>query len=195
MESDKITTIHEHSVMLSLLPDGANILDIGCRGFLFANYFGERGDKVYPVDIDNFSGRHYFQCAISDFDGDVFITRSNDPQATSISKTLLVSPYMETETVGSRKLSTFSKFVGVQFWDLIKMDVEGSEYQIIMSLDKAPAKQLSIEFHMHTGVYGHYEMTLMEDKLKALGYYPAKHEMTSEHGAGKNYWDSLWILK
>jgi len=78
---------------------------------------------------------------------------------------------------------------------VIKIDIEGSEYEVIMSLEKAPAKQLSIEFHLHTGVYGHYEMTMMEDKLKALGYYPAQHERTSEHGAGFNYWDSLWILK
>lgn len=189
----KIEVIHEHSVCTSLLPDGANILDIGCRGFLFRDYFDHLGHKVVAVDADpGLAIRKYVNCAISDFNGNVFLIRNSDPQATSISKKL---PPEGATAIECFTLDTFSNGCSISFWDLIKIDVEGSEYEIIMSLEKAPAKQLSIEFHLHTGVYGHHEVTMMEDKLLALGYFPVKHDMTEAHGAGRNYWDSLWILK
>lgn len=185
----KLERIHEHTVDTSLLPDGANILDIGCRGFLFTNYFNAIGGyNVYPVDIDYLGPEGYFQVAICDYNGFCTTIKTSDSQATRISKGRVGN-------IHCRTLESFMKDVKIKFFDLIKIDVEGSEYEIIMSLDKAPAKQLSIEFHLHTGIYGYYEMTMMEDKLKALGYYAVQHELTEEHGAGKNYWDSLWILK
>ncbi len=192
-----IEKIHEHSVDTSLLPKGAKILDIGCRGLLFATHFKELKYNVYSIDVEDYAYENwgedcrYWMGAISDFDGIASIQRNNDAQATRIIK---FNPLIN-ESIGVQKLSSYSKNQGIEFWDLIKMDIEGSEYQVIMSLEKAPATQLSIEFHLHTGIYGMYEMTLMEDKLKALGYVAVKHELTSEHGAGENYWDSLWILK
>lgn len=189
-----ITVIAEHSVDLSLLPDKANILDLGCRGFLFTNELRRLGYNVEAVDIDdlfNPSGDNdwtkYEQMAICGFDGVVGIERSNDPQATKIGH--------GSEKVQCMTLSTFSKFKNILFWDLIKIDIEGSEYEVIMSLTEPPARQLSIEFHLHTKIYGEAQVKEMEDKLVSLGYYPAKHDKTSEHGCGQNYWDSLWILK
>ncbi len=197
-----IQVVHEHSVDTSLLPEGAKILDIGCRGFLFTDHFHELGHRVESIDIESglmgSRGPKYWICAISDYDGDALVKiNENDPQATSIQKVdyPVFNPEVAKHLIDCYKLSTFSKNVGVDFWDLIKIDIEGSEYQVIMSLEKAPATQLSIEFHLHTGIYGMYEMTLMEDKLKALGYTAVKHELTSEHGAGDNYWDSLFLLK
>jgi hypothetical protein len=193
-----IQTIHEHSYDSSLLPERANILDLGCLGFLFTKHMRNLGHATFAVDLGIFHDEDYHRCAISDYDGDALIKRNNDPQATRIVKHNfpVLNPRTAEDLIDCYKLSTFSKkLVGVDFWDLIKMDVEGSEYQVIMSLEKAPSKQLSIEFHLHTGIYGQYEMTLMEDKLKALGYIQVKHELTAEHCAGYNYWDSLFILK
>ena len=79
-------------------------------------------------------------------------------------------------------------------WDVIKMDVEGAEYEIIMAQEKAPTKQWSIEFHLHTGIYTQKEMIEMEKKLMLLGYTAIQHELKAEHGAGYNYWDSLFVL-
>jgi len=193
-----IEKIHEHSVDTSLLPEGAKILDIGARGFLFAEYFERLGHDVTCIDADDLpythNRHHYLECAISDYNGDAEIIRNKDLQATSIKRA--EEPYDKLKDyIHCYTLVELSNICGIPFWSLIKIDIEGSEYQVIMSLEKAPATQLSIEFHLHTGIYGMYEMTLMEDKLKALGYYPAKHEMTEEHGAGTNFWDSLWILK
>jgi len=177
--------IAEHTVDLSLLPKTGTILDIGCRGFQFTNYFKELGHNVYPVDIDELEGE-YYRCGITDINGKMGIHKTNDPQATSLKYGDEIVVYT---------IETFSALQGIVFWDLIKMDVEGSEFNIIMGMNKPMAKQLSIEFHLHTGLYSDIGMQLMERKLESLGYEPISHDLTAQHGAGYNYWDSLFVLK
>lgn len=181
--------ISEHIVDMDLLPEKSNILDLGCLGFDFTNYFRERGHNVKAVDIQHLDDLNYQMVAISDFNGTAYIVKNADKQAVRIQKE--VTPY----EITSKTLPELMKWYEIVFFDLIKIDVEGSEYEIIMSLDKAPAKQLSIEFHLHTGIYGKNEMDMMENKLKALGYEAVSHELTTQHSAGFNYWNSLFILK
>ena len=181
-----VTTIAEHNVDESLLPENATILDVGCRGFQFTNYFRQKGHRVFSIDLDHIEGQAYYQCAISDHDGRTGILRTNDKQATRMKEGGEVPCYT---------LATFSRSCGIDFWDLIKMDVEGAEYEIIMSQYEAPAKQWSIEFHLHTGIYTQKQMKEMESKLFDLGYDAVHHKLTEEHGAGYNYWSSLFILR
>lgn len=183
----RVVCIAEHTVDLDLLPKQANILDLGCRGFAFTRAMRELGHHVWPVDIDELhEDQAYYQIAITDFDGLCGIQRTNDKQATHIKKI--------GDAVNAYRLSTFSEKAGVQMWDLIKMDIEGSEHEVIMDLKTAPAKQLSIEFHLHTGVYDRIKMEKMEQKLAFMGYHAMSHEISSQHGAGYNYWDSLFVL-
>lgn len=195
-----ITVIAEHSVDLTLLPQKANILDLGCRGFLFAKELTRLGHRVITVDPDyHVVGEHieackiypememwHYKVAISNYNGLCSLIRSNDPQAVSI------KPGDDIDCI---TLKNLSERVCVDFWDILKIDVEGSEYEIILDLVEAPAKQISIEMHLHTGVYTMTEVKEMENKLYSLGYYAAKHELTIAHGLGYNYWDSLFILK
>jgi hypothetical protein len=186
-----VEVIAEHTVDLSLLEPGDNVLDIGCRGFQFTDILTSKGFNVFAIDIDDLVGHKYIKGAIADFDGVVGIERFQDPQATRIIK----DPPPGMPTIQSMTLKTFSKNCDIDMWGLIKIDVEGAEYGIVMSLDKAPAKQLSIEFHLHTGVYKMHEVELMVDKLKSLGYEAVQHVYEPRHCAGSNYWDSLFILK
>lgn len=181
----------EHSVDIALLPDFAKVLDIGCRGFLFKGHIIAHVPTaaVHCVDIDQLDcyPEMYERCAISDFDGMCGLIKTDDPQATKINKA--------GTGIDSYTLESYSKKVGVEFWDLIKIDTEGSEYEIIMGMLKPMAKQLSIEFHLFNSTYTIFAMNAMENKLKELGYEAVKHEWTSQHGAGFNYWDSLFVLK
>jgi hypothetical protein len=183
-----ITVIAEHSVDLSQLPKKANILDLGCRGFLFAAELVRLGHNVFPVDIGVLENvpMNYYRFGIGQFDGQCDILHSKDPQGTRMTPGFGIPMFT---------LKSFSKHVDVDFWDLIKIDIEGSEYEVIMSLNEPPAKQLSIEFHLHTGIYGIQQMAEMRDKLTSLGYEAVSHEMTKQHGLGLNFWDSLFILK
>lgn len=185
-----IITIAEHSVDMAILPANAAILDLGCRGFLFAKELQSRGHMLVTVDIEDFPREqrvgHFFPVAITNHNGKCGIARSSDPQATKIK---------EGDEIACWTLDEFSRLLKIPFWDLIKIDIEGSEYEVIMSLAKAPATQLSIEFHLHTGVYGIDLVNEMVKYLQILGYEIAKHELTEAHGCGYNYWDSLFILK
>ena len=182
-----IEVIAEHSVDVDLLPEKAKILDLGCRGMLFTNEMRRLGHEVIALDCDDL-GSHipYWRMAVSDYNGRAGVKKSRDPQATTI-------------TVGNDivcvTLQNLSELTSTPFWDVIKLDIEGSEYEVIMSMDRPYAKQLSIEFHLHTGVYGEAEMLLMENKLLSLGYFPVKHDKTRQHGLSYNYWDSLFILQ
>ena len=187
----QVTVLAEHSVCLDILPEKAFVLDLGCRGFGFTHAMRELGHHVVPIDMDKLhDGQAYYQCAVSDHDGKVAILKSPDPQATRI------DPSHE-GTVPCYTLQTLSgNFLNKgQIWDVIKIDIEGAEYQVIMSMDRPMARQLSVEFHLHTGIYSQIEMRQMENRLYELGYQAVKHEYTPQHGAGNNYWDSLFILK
>jgi len=179
-------TIAEHTIEETLLPEKAKILDLGCRGFLFTGALRTMGHDVYAVDIDYLGPEGYFQVGIGSKVGRCSIRKGSDPQATQ---------KVEGYDILMLTIERFSKDVDVDFWDLIKMDIEGSEYEVIMSLTEAPAKQISCEFHLHTKIYGDAQVKEMEDKLLSLGYFPVKHDKTSQHGMGFNYWDSLFILQ
>lgn len=184
-------TIAEHTFDELLLPEKANILDLGCRGFAFANPLILADFRVITVDMDKtvFPGSgvgwSHYTCAVTNYDGWCGIINDRDPQATR---------FTFGDNTPCYTLETLSGFCSVDFWDLIKMDIEGSEYEVIMSLDVAPAKQLSIEFHLHTGIYKQDQVDEMVSKLTSLGYEVRQHELTDRHCAGFNYWDSLFIL-
>lgn len=180
-----IQVIAEHSVAMNLLPKQAKVLDLGCRGFLFTDEMRRLGHNVLAVDIDKLDRDDYFQIAISNFVGRVGIKRSSDPQSTMI---------MEGSEVMCMDLKMLMLTARVEFFDLIKIDIEGTEYEVIMSMDKPYCKQLSWEAHLHTGIYNEDKVIEMEEKLNSLGYVPAVHEKTEAHGMGLNFWDSLWIL-
>lgn len=184
-------TVAEHTYEETLLPEKANILDLGCRGFLFFDELVRRGHYVAAIDVDKLdTHKPYAQAAVTSVNGGyVDVMKTKDPQATTAKQSSVPTG------VRSYTINGLCGIFGIDFWDLIKIDIEGSEYEVIMSLTEPPAKQLSIEFHLHTKIYGEVQVKEMEDKLVSLGYYPAKHDKTSEHGCGMNYWDSLWILK
>lgn len=191
-----MVTVAEHTYEETLLPEKANVADLGCRGFLFSDELHRLGHNVFAVDCDHlpdgfFKPYGYYKCAITDENGLCMLKYSDDPQATTVIKAKVPLAGFD---VPMYTLKSFSEMVGVQFFDLIKMDVEGFEREIIMSLTDAPSKMISVEFHTHTGAYGFHEVNLMEEKLHSLGYTTVKHELTSAHGMGRNYWDSLFII-
>lgn len=181
-----IKTIHEHKVDTSLLPDKAIIFDIGARGFLLTDHFRRRGHTVYAVDIDELDRpKDYQRIGITNYHGLIGVQKTRDPQATHTT----VGNDVECTTI-----ERFMAYHGIEFFDLIKIDVEGDERAIIKSLTKPPAKQISIEFHLHLNDYSPSDVEAIVNKLHKLGYVAASHELTNEHGAGLNYWSSLFIL-
>lgn len=190
----ELSIIAEHLICLPLLPINAKIADLGCLNMIFCNEMRRRGHTVYPVDIQSMN-EDYYRVAITNYNGYGYIIYNKDKQAVrfSIDDGIHHLPG-ETERIKCKTLATFMKDIGVDFFDYIKCDVESSEYQIIMSLEKAPSRQFECEFHLHTGLYSENEVANMVGKLMYLGYKVASHEKTVMHGLAPNYWSSLFII-
>lgn len=186
----KIERVAEHSFCPELLKPNANVLDLGCLGFLFANEMTRLGYNVHCVDIQELDGL-YDRGAITDYDGIGYVVPSSDKQAFCFSRTRTPDS-IEIECL---TLVSYMRSKSVKLYDLIKMDVESSEREIILSLVDPPARQISCEFHCHTGAYSVSYVDILVSKLESIGYTVLQHKLERRYGCSENYWDSLFYLK
>lgn len=189
-----IQTIHEHSVDLDLLSGGICI-DAGCRGFQFSEAMRDLGCEVIAMDLedmepDNPQGILFMKRALMVEPGEYYYVDTKDRQAKFIS-----NMGIKVDGVGIHYLYNELKEQGKGI-DILKLDIEGVEYFLLSDPNFQPIpKQISVEFHMHAHrqLHDQYYDKCMENLLK--WYEPVKHELTQAHGAGENFWDSLFIRK
>jgi len=183
-----IGTIEEHSFDESLLPFKANILDLGCRGFVFTDALKELEHSVYSVDIgeENSEGlkRKYFRIGISHENGWCGATKERDPDATSMK---------EGKDMMMMTLDKFKDHANVDHWHLIKMDIEGAEYEILKQATHPIADQVSVEFHAHCGQTKE-QLDELLDMLEEF-YYIHNRVWEPAHSLNENFWDILLIAK
>lgn len=196
-----IQVIAEHSVDMDLLPERGNILDAGCRGFGFSNWFNLAGHRVFTVDADPYvqpngglNSQNHYNVAITNYTGNCYLVRSSDPQATKIEPMISEEFAIVRGSTPCYTLKELTRTLSVGYWDLIKLDIEGSEREVLMSMDKPYARQLSIEFHAHCA-YDLETIDRLVAKLEGIGYIAIQHKIERRHGLGLNAWDSLFVLK
>lgn len=188
-----IQTIHEHSIDLDLLSGGICI-DAGCRGFQFSEAMRDMGCEVWAFDLEDFEapdGIVYKKMAVSNWTGSGFFKDTLDAQA----KHLITGSGIPVDVININDLYIALDGLGKTV-DILKIDAEGSEYLILSDRNFQPIpKQISVEFHMHAhrALHDRYFDKCMENLLK--WYEPVKHELTQAHGAGLNYWDSLFLRR
>jgi FkbM family methyltransferase len=190
-----ITEIFEHSVDLSLLPEKANILDAGCRGFEFTRYFRERGHEVTALDIDYLPEKDYYKrIGLSNINGKAYISNDKDEQARKLigGKEFLKDSFVLAQNeVYTVTLDQLEKHLGR--FNLIKLDIEGKEYDVLKEAKHPIAKQVSVEFHAHCGQTKEQIDELL-DKINE--WYDIHNRVWEErHGCSANYWDILLIAK
>lgn len=185
-----IQTIHEHSVDLDLLFGGICI-DAGCRGFQFSEAMRDKGCRVLAFDLEDMTaprGVCFYKSAITTRAGLVHFVDTKDPQAKHLSELGIA--------VDALSLNDVYEMNGLYSIDVLKLDIEGSEYMILSDPAFKPIpKQISVEFHLHAhrALHDQYYDRCMENLLK--WYEPVQHELTEAHGAGLNYWNSLFIRR
>lgn len=187
-----IETIAEHTVCIDLLNGGACI-DIGCLNFEFSEKMKSLGLDVYAFDIQKLNrvppGVRYYNAAITTETGSVKYFPTKDKQA------MYVSEYGVLPVESISLNDVYKKIVDGEI-DVLKCDAEGMEYHLFSDTEFKPIpKQLSVEFHLHAHKELHERLyqKCMDNILK---YYDVvQHELTEQHGAGMNYWNSLFILK
>lgn len=91
----------------------------------------------------------------------------------------------------------------IEQFDLIKIDIEGGEYELLENIDWTISKQYSVEFHDFRGMNPFFpnDELYYDSLLAKMKQYcdVAQHEKTNHPGfplgKGYNYWNSLFLLK
>ena len=202
-----LVSLASHTIDVDLLPDEPIVLDVGCRWFDFTRgilahrpkavvlCLDPSSDIIRDVDLptrqvqfrpialvghDRFStnfaegiagdggGNHALD---ADRDGDYRIRR-----------------------VPCMNIEQFMYHWGVQHFDAVKLDCEGSEFGILENWPGPIATQISVEFHdcfKKEIRDGDYYTKLM---AKLPWYRLVQHDL-SVQGTGLGHWDSLLCLK
>lgn len=184
--------IAEHTVDISRLKKEGICIDAGCIGFEFSKAMRDLGMRVIAIDIQNLlevpEGVQFLNYALWSRDNELLYYKdTKDKQAKHIADT--GTPICSHDINWFLKVLCNGKRV-----DVIKMDIEGSEIPVLLSLKEPPADQLSIEFHLHTGTI-ESEVQEVFKHLESLGYTKIFQDYSAKHGCGLNYWDVLFILK
>jgi hypothetical protein len=193
--------IAEHTIDLSLINRDSKVLDLGCRAFTWSNAMLEYVDKIYCVDADeNINDpkdeRITFIHGVlmpngTEQDFFDFVIHGNGT-GNYVNDGRLLPKQSEVTRVLSITLEELEAACGRP--DLIKMDIEGSEIAVLLSLTKPPAKQISVEFHMHTGTK-RYTVESVFDHMHDIGYDMKFVDFSKKHGLCENFWDVLFVLR
>lgn len=184
---DNLKTMHEHTVDISLLTGGI-VIDAGCRGFLFSKEMKSLGEKVYAFDLEDFSdvpeGISYIKAAILDKTGCVKYVNTHDQQAKHIHE----NGTIEVEGIS---INLLLSLLGNDI-DVLKLDIEGQEIPVILSMKQPIAKSLSVEFHLHTGT-PMYQVRAAMNHLHEIGYRKVYEDYSEKYGLQRNFWDCLFV--
>jgi len=191
-----------HTFCPELLGHGV-IIDVGCRGFWFANHFIGK-QAVYCIDPDPkvFEGAWadpvnflHMNVAISDKNGEASYYENGE--ATCLQQ---IDPDQSHLFVPCKTITMddLYNFIGVNIGttvDVLKLDCEGAEYIILGETFSPIPKQITVEFHHHTVPElhrQHYESV----KHRLSEHYEIFNDIWEKrHGEMESFWDVLFIRK
>ena len=203
-----IEVIDTHSVDTDLLEPEGHVLDVGCRGFQFARNMSERGLYVLALDPDTtiqdpeisrviFEAQALVHGSITEA---VYASWSTG-EGNHLCVDRAVPHYAKSSTVSCVNIAELMKNHLVEMFDVVKLDCEGSEYELLMNWPGPIARQISVEFHDFLGFNPSLEPAEFYEKLlRHLGqwYEVVQHENFAHPkilNNPVNYWDSLFVLK
>lgn len=196
-----LVTLAGHTIDESLLPKAPYVLDVGCRGRDFCEAIMKLRPKANLLGLDPGEEARIGPYAVLPFAlvGDNRTEARYCEYSTGEGNFLTDLPEYYDATfriVKCCNIATVLDMFGVDMLDVLKLDCEGSEYQIIQSLYKPVAKQISVEFHDsgYTPGFGIEDTDRASKRLNSLGYRAALHGV-SKQGDGFGHWDSLFVLQ
>jgi FkbM family methyltransferase len=209
-----ITKIADHSVDMDAVPEKPVVLDAGSRSYGFALGMLEKrpGGAVIALEPDPTmtymtpigvklvrealvgNNRQFSFLAITPSEEARFLLEG------MVDKYRYGYGYHDnvpTAHVRCTNIVSLMQRVGVTHWDVVKMDIESSEFEVLENWPGPIATQISVEFHdwPHLDRYStDYYNRLLTGPLK--DYEFVKHDMYGIGGGPEiGHWDSLLKLK
>jgi FkbM family methyltransferase len=202
-----LVQLASHTVDLDLLPPTPRVLDAGCRDFdftraIFDNRPGARiialdpdPDIVFPTDLKIWDVAFFRYALVGDERTMSGYFRGSTGHGNFLSD--LPRYYdMQRVNVPCTRLGDYVTSSSLMpYWDLVKLDIEGSEFEVLERWPGPIARQISCEFHdwNQRGRYGAGYYAQLFGELGKFGYRVVQHEL-SQQGTGVGHWDSLIVL-
>lgn len=156
------------------------VVDLGSHRGEFALELVQRfGAQCHAVEaspllfeqISGEAGLHRHLMAMAGHDGEVAFFLSSLPESSSIHEGVPDSHPINARAV---TLDTFLAQAGIQFVDLLKVDIEGAEQALMSSAADTTllrVGQISIEFHDFLGFSAPEEVRAIRRRLRRLGFF------------------------
>lgn len=205
--SKNLTTVCEHTIDASIVPTGAVVVDVGAWGYEFTRWMRSRYDaRIVAIDpnptMEAMQGVVLKRAA-------VFSSRSLPPNREAFYVTAggpnnhyaVTSPPTNVgfTRVPCCSLEEVLEENSVVTADVLKLDCEGAEYDILLTMTRPLARQITVEFHDHVGRNPRPEDPegFYADLHRHLGqwYEVVKHCKENPWGMGFHHVDSLYVLK
>ena len=185
-----LTTRHGHSF---IGPLSGVVVDVGCYGYDFSTAALQAGaSRVLAFDLEDLSpppdDRIVFQnLAVTGMGGPRRFIKEAKRNAWRLSPIGIP----EIQSVSLQQLMLDN---GLSEIELLKLDCEGSEFEILENLP-AGVRQISVEFHLHVWPQHSQRVKHLMERLSRT-YDVVQHQMTRRHALDKlNYWDTLLVRK
>lgn len=200
--------VSSHTVDMDLLPIACTVLDVGSRNFGFTKAILEHRPAARVVCIEpdptiELTAPNDMRTWRVALVGDKLLNESNYAAFSTGEGNFLCDKapaYAVKHRVKTCDIESVMRWEGVQAWDLIKLDCEGSEFGILENWPGPHiAQQISVEFHDYTDLKrwdDRYFSGLFSQAGPLHGYRVVQHELTGV-GPGPSYghWDTLLVRK
>lgn len=199
----QIEIIDNHSVAVDLLKGGW-VLDAGARGHIFTRNLAKRGCKVLaldpgwdvpPIDEQNIKTARlalvgigqpsYWKLGLIE---DQNAMRLETPMDS-------VPEHNPRHACVADNITNFMNQLNITCWDVVKLNIEGSEYEVLETWPGPIADQIVFSFHEHTDrKRGKEECDRIINKLRQ--WYDIYNQVWEpRYCTYANYWDVLAIRK
>lgn len=194
-----LQTLSGHTVDLDLLPEFCTVLDVGCRGFDFTECILSHRPLARIVALDpdptiklSSSQVEFFCVALV---GDERPLARYASYSTGKGNMLTdLEAYYDAEmlTVNCISIRRLMKHCRVEHWDLVKLDCEGSEFEVLENWPGPIASQISVEFHDGADPTNRTDEYFGKLFAKLPDYRIVQHEKLKQ-GEWIGHWDSLLV--
>lgn len=201
-----IVTCDGHSYDESLLTPGGCVVDVGARGFRFTQHMADIGQYVIAIEPDESceylgDGGMMVHCLHEALVGDPYLSEAmyagwSDGTGNMLAKER--PAHAETYVaVPCLTLGALMEQECIDRFDLVKLDCEGSEYEILWNWPRHAAVQISVEMHDFLGMRPResYYDELFAGPLRDYDIIQHEWREMSPENPIPNYWDSLLCLK
>ena len=175
----------DHHFYPRVLRSSSLVVDLGLHKgqfsrFVTSNYgcfvIGLEANPYLFERLEAFPQCRFINFAINNRDSPVMFNVSNNPEASSVLEEMAQSfgPLVKVTVPGITLDSLFKRY-SITHVDLLKVDIEGSEFDMLMTASEetlAKVAQITVEFHLKSGSadFSLKRVLLICQRLKLLGF-------------------------